>query len=197
LQRLIVVANTISNSKTLKSGRCALHRSAFLLYLTDDQSGSIDSIAGRQNEPVVPFFTSNQRIRMLRTMKLTVLLLIMLLPATLHAAFEVETILKADIGAPILDVTTNPAEELVFVLTPGAVVIYSTTDQVILDRIPVEKQFDRIAYQDPDRLVLTAAEPSRINIIGFSRIYDINLSGRAFKGPRDAKVTLVVFDDYQ
>ena len=75
--------------------------------------------------------------------------------------------------------------------------IYSTTDQAVLDRIPVEKQFDRIAYQDPDRLVLTAAEPSRINIIRFSRIYDIDLSGRAVKGPRDAKVTLVVFDDYQ
>ncbi len=134
---------------------------------------------------------------MSRIMKLAVLSMVMLLPAWLHAAFEVESVLKADIGAPILDVTTNPADELVFVLTSGEVLVYSTTDQAVLDRIPVEKQFDRIAYQDPDRLVLTAAEPSRINIIRFSRIYDIDLTGRAFKGPRDAKVTLVVFDDYQ
>ena len=134
---------------------------------------------------------------MLRIMKLAVVAMVMLLPVSLHAAFEVETILKADIGAPILDVATNPAEEVVFVLTPGAVLIYSTTDQAVLDRIPVEKQFDRIAYQDSDRLVLTAAEPSGISIIRFSRIYDIDLSGRAVKGPRDAKVTLVVFDDYQ
>ena len=134
---------------------------------------------------------------MSRIMKLAVLLMVMLLPAWLHAAFEVESVLKADIGAPILDVTTNPAEDLVFVLTSGEVLVYSTTDQAVLDRIPVEKQFDRIAYQDPDRLILTAAEPSRINIIRFSRIYDIDLSGRAVKGPRDAKVTLVVFDDYQ
>jgi hypothetical protein len=134
---------------------------------------------------------------MSKNMKLAVALMVLLLPSALHAAFEVENLLKADIGAPILDVTTNPAEDLVFVLTPGAVLIYSTTDQAVLDRIPVEKQFDRIAYQDPDRLVLTAAEPSRIDIIRFSRIYDIDLSGRAVKGPRDAKVTLVVFDDYQ
>ena len=134
---------------------------------------------------------------MLRIMKLAVVAMVMLLPASLHAAFEVETILKTDIDAPILDVTTNPAEDVVFVLTPGAVIIYSSTDQAILDRITVEKQFDRIAYQDPDRLILTAAEPSRISIIRFSRIYDIDLSGRAVKGPRDAKVTLVVFDDYQ
>jgi len=134
---------------------------------------------------------------MSRNMKLAIVFMIVLLPAALHAAFEVETILKADIGAPILDVATNPAEELVFVLTPGVVLIYSTTDQAVLDRIPVEKQFDRIAYQDPDRLILTGAEPSRINIVRFSRIYDIDLSDRAFKGPQDAKVNLVVFDDYQ
>ena len=134
---------------------------------------------------------------MSRNMKWAVVFMVMLLPAGLHAAFEVESILKTDIDAPILDVTTNPAEDLIFVLTPGAVLIYSTTDQAILDRIPVEKQFDRIAYQDTDRLILTAAEPSRIDVIRFSRIYDIDLSGRAVKGPRDAKVTLVVFDDYQ
>ncbi len=134
---------------------------------------------------------------MSRNMKLAVVLMVMLLPAALHAAFEVESVLKADIGAPILDVTTNPAEDMIFVLTPGAVMIYSTTDQAVVDRIPVDKEFDRIAYQDLDRLILTAAEPSRINIIRLSRIYDIDLSGRAFKGPQDAKVSLVVFDDYQ
>ncbi|WP_372677044.1 hypothetical protein [Desulfosarcina sp.] len=134
---------------------------------------------------------------MSRKMKLALFFMVMLLPASLHATFEVESVLKTDMDAAILDVTTNPAEELVFVLTSGEVLIYSSSDQVVLDRIPVEKQFDRIAYQDPDRLVLTAAEPSRINIIRFSRIYDIDLSGRAVKGLRDAKVTLVVFDDYQ
>lgn len=133
----------------------------------------------------------------MRNLKLTIVLMVLFFPAVLHAAFEVEGILKADIGSPILDVTTNPAEDMVFILTPGAVLIYSTDDQAILDSIPVEKQFDRIAYQDPDRLVLTAAKPSRISIIRFSRIYDIDLSGRAVKGPRDAKVSLVVFDDYQ
>lgn len=130
-------------------------------------------------------------------MKLAVILAVILIPVALHAAFDYESILKAEIGAPILDVAANPAGDMVFVLTQGEVLIYSADDQAVLDRIPVGKQFDRIAYQAEDRLVLTAGKPSRINIIRFSRIYDIDLSGRAVKGPRDAKVTLVVFDDYQ
>ena len=134
---------------------------------------------------------------MSRTMKIVFLLAVILVPTSLHAAFDYESILTADIDGPVLDVTTNPEGDTAFVLTPGAVLIYSTDDQAVLDRIPVEKAFDRIAYQDEDRLVLTATQPSRIQVVRFSRIYDIDLSGRAVKGPSDAKVTLVVFDDYQ
>ncbi|MBC2712585.1 MAG: hypothetical protein HGJ94_16840 [Desulfosarcina sp.] len=134
---------------------------------------------------------------MFRNANLTIMLVVILIPVALNAAFEHESILKTDMDAPILDVTTNPAEDLVFVLTPGAVLIYSIGDQAILDRIPVDNQFDRIAYQRDDRLVLTSGKPSRINIIRFSRLYDIDLTDRAVKGPRDAKVSLVVFDDYQ
>ncbi len=133
----------------------------------------------------------------MKNMALTIILAILLIPASLHAAFEVERLFKADIGAPILDVATHPAEAMVFILTPGAVLVYSTDDQAVLDRIALEEPFDRIAYQDEDRLVLTAAEPSRISIIRFSRVFDIDLTGRAVKGPPGAKVTLVVFDDYQ
>lgn len=129
--------------------------------------------------------------------KLAIILSIFLVPTVLQAAFEHESVLKADIDGPILDVATHPSEEFVFVLTSGAILIYSTSDQAILERIPVEKPYDRIAYQDPDRLVLTAGEPSRINVIRYSRIFDIDVSGRAVKGPVDAKVSLVVFDDYQ
>ena len=86
----------------------------------------------------------------MRQMKLAVILAVVLIPIAVHAAFEHERILNAEIGAPILDVATNPAGDLVFVLTPGNVLIYSTDDQAVLDRIPVAGPFDRIAYQDED-----------------------------------------------
>jgi hypothetical protein len=128
---------------------------------------------------------------------MALIIAVVLIPIALQAAFEHESILRTEIGAPILDVATNPADDLIFVLTSGAVLIYSTDDRTVLDRIPLKASYDRIAFQKDDRLILTATKPSQINIIRFSRIFDIDLAGRAVKGPKDAKVTLVVFDDYQ
>ena len=134
---------------------------------------------------------------MFRNLKWIVAAVVLMLPSGLQAAFEYESILQADIEGPIVDVATNPAEDLVFVLTPGKILIYSTDYQAVLDRIPVDAGFDRIAFQSDDRLVLTAKQPARLDIIRYSRIYDIDLKGRAVKGPSDASVTIVVFDDYQ
>jgi hypothetical protein len=134
---------------------------------------------------------------MLRKFIFAILIVFILTPSISPAAFKHESILKADIEAAVLDVTTNPDGDLIFVLTPGSVLIYSAGDQSILDRIPLDSQYDRIAYQNDDRLVLTSAKPSKINIISFSRIYDFDLTNRAVRGAPKAKVTMVVFDDYQ
>lgn len=144
-----------------------------------------------------PSSTSNRRIPMLKFVTLSVLLAAILVPKPLLAAFEVERVLSTDLSAAVLDVTTDSQDDLVFFLTPGMVMIYSTEEQTVLDQIPVEKEFDRIAFQADDRLVLTDTDSPRINVLRFSRIFDIDISGRAVKGPEDARITLVVFDDYQ
>ncbi|MCP3889914.1 MAG: hypothetical protein GY702_13740 [Desulfobulbaceae bacterium] len=123
--------------------------------------------------------------------------LLILIPNLLNAAVEYESLIQVDLDASILDVTTNSTADLIFVLTPGEVLILSAMDGKIVDHIPVEKKFERITYHHEDKLILTARNPSIINIIKYSRIYDIDLINRPFKGRSDAKVTLVVFDDYQ
>ena len=126
-----------------------------------------------------------------------VAVMLILAPGGLQAAFEYESLLNTAVRGPVLDVATDPEEDLVFVLTPGEILIYSTGDPVVLDRIPLDKGFTRIAYQAESRLVLTAQYPPRIHVIRFDRVYDIELKDRAIKGPPNAKATLVVFDDYQ
>ncbi len=115
----------------------------------------------------------------------------------MNAAVEYERLIQVDLDAPILDVTTNSTADLIFALTPGEVLIFSASNGKIVDQIPVEKKFEHITYLHEDKLVLTARNPSKINIIKYSRIYDIDLTNRPFMGRSDAKVTLVVFDDYQ
>jgi hypothetical protein len=119
------------------------------------------------------------------------------LSSFVHAAFEHESLARIAIDRPILDVTTNETEDMIFVLTPGEVLIFLTGKDTILDRIPVDKDLDRIAYQRDDKLVLTASKPSKLDIVKFSRIYEIETTKRPFKGNPKAKLTLIVFDDYQ
>jgi hypothetical protein len=111
-------------------------------------------VSSRQPEwflsmPIVhPFFTFNQRKPILRKMKLAVILAIVLIPAVLHAAFEVESILKAGHRRAHPGCDHQPGRRYGLCPHAGAVLIYSTDDQAVLDRIPGEKPFDRIAYQD-------------------------------------------------
>jgi len=75
--------------------------------------------------------------------------------------------------------------------------VYSAVENAIIDRIAVEKIYTRISYADKERLILSAADPATLEIVKFDQIYDINIVNRPFQGPQVAKVTLVVFDDYQ
>ncbi|BBO89267.1 DsbA family protein [Desulfosarcina ovata] len=134
---------------------------------------------------------------MYRHLKWTIMVAVFLMAPTVFAAVEVETLFRADVGAPILDVATSPENGLAFLLTPKAVLIYAIDDQKTVDRIAIDADFDRIAILDNERLVLTRSKSAALTVIRFNRIYDIDLTDRIVKGPADARVTVVVFDDYQ
>ena len=125
------------------------------------------------------------------------ILALALLPQLVQAGVEWETLRKVKLENRALDVTASFDGSLVFSLTPGAILVYATADNRFIDRIPVDKSYTRIAYSNNERLILSAADPAAFNIIKFNRVYDINIANRPFKGTAGAKVTLVVFDDYQ
>jgi len=133
----------------------------------------------------------------MKPIKCMLLLLAILAPASLQAAFEYESILDTRVDASIRDVVTDPEGKLVYLLSSDAVLIFSTRMQSVIGQIPIDHPYDRIALYDGNRLVLTDGKSSRIRIVQVDRIHAINLDGRAVQGKRDAKVSLVVFDDYQ
>ncbi len=125
------------------------------------------------------------------------ILALTLLPQPVFAGLEWETLRELKLKNKALDVTASFDGKLIFTLTPGKIIVYSTVDNRFIDPIPVAASYNRIAYSNEKRLILSAADPAAFEIIKFDQVYDINIANRPFKGAPDAKITLVVFDDYQ
>jgi len=120
-----------------------------------------------------------------------------LLPGLVEAGLASKTLREVKLTSRALDVTVSLDGKLVFTLTPGEILVYSVEEDAVIDRIAIDAGYTRITYSENNRLVLTAPEPATLRILAYDRVHDINITNRPFRGPRDASVTLVVFDDYQ
>jgi len=97
-----------------------------------------------------------------------------------------------------VDVTTSEDGKWIFVLTTGEVQVYSVSAQRIVNRIPVGPEFDKLTHSPTlGSLILTSRSGKSLEIVRLEFIRDIPVAGLPFKGPENALVTIVVFDDYQ
>jgi protein-disulfide isomerase len=120
------------------------------------------------------------------------------LPTVAGAAVELKILRSLDLKATPLDVASSTDGQRLFILTPGEILIYSIQDGKIVDRFSVDKGFDRIAsLPRPDALTISSSTNKSLQVILLESIYKIDVSGLPFKGPRDAPVTIAIFDDYQ
>lgn len=86
----------------------------------------------------------------------------------------------------------------VYVLTEkGEVLIYAPNGK-LRDRISVGNSIDGIkAGPREDILLLTSRKDSTVQIITLDFIQNFTLKGSPFKGPANAPVAVVTFDDFQ
>lgn len=121
-----------------------------------------------------------------------------LFPRVTQAAFEQRILKDLDLKSTPLDVAPSPDGQRLFILTAGEILVYSFQEDKISDRIPVDKEFDRISsLPSGDMLTITSSSKKALQIILLEAIYTIDLTGHPFKGPQDAPVTIAVFTDYQ
>jgi len=119
-------------------------------------------------------------------------------PHIARAEVEWKVIKDLDLKKTPLDVAPSLDGKWLYVLTPGELVIYSFVDGTITDRISVDKSFDKIAsLPRPDALVVSSSAKKLLQIVLLERSYRIDVTGSPFRGPQEAPVTIVVFDDYQ
>ena len=119
-------------------------------------------------------------------------------PQIAQADVEWKIIKDLDLKTTPLDIAPSIDGKWMFILTPGEILIFSVSDGTISDRIPVDKDFDRIApLPRPDVITITSSTKKALQVIRFENIYKFDLTGLPFKGPQEASVTIAVFDDYQ
>jgi len=120
------------------------------------------------------------------------------LPQTVQADVEWRIIKDLDLKTKPLDIAPSVDGKWLFILTSGEILIFSIPEGTITDRIPVDKDFDRIApLMRPNLITLTSNTKNSLQIILFETIHKIDTAGLPFKGPQEASVTIAVFDDYQ
>ena len=104
----------------------------------------------------------------------------------------------AKIDARPLDMVVSQDGKVVYLLTPGKILLYSVESNKVTDQVPVDGDFDRIAYSSAtDALILTASSSGQVKLVRVAEVKQIDISGLPYKGPENAPVTMVVFDDYQ
>ena len=119
-------------------------------------------------------------------------------PQSVQAEVEWKIIKQLDLKTNPLDIAPSVDGKWLFILTPGEILIFSIPEGRISDRIPVGKDFDRIApLLRPDLITLMSSTKKALQVIWFETIYKFGLTGLPFKGPQEASVTVTVFDDYQ
>jgi len=118
------------------------------------------------------------------------------LPA--HADIEWTEKKQFNLGASPLDMVTSPDGKWVIILTPGEILAYSIPEDKVVNRMPVDKAFDKIAYSMADGAILVSSSTGNmVKIIQMDVVHSFALAGHPFKGPENAAVTIVVFSDYQ
>ena len=114
------------------------------------------------------------------------------------AGLEWQVEKEASLDAQPLDIAVSSDGEWIFVLMPGEIQAYSSTDRKIIARIPIDRSYDRLAHSPKqNELILTSTTDKKLQIIRIDLVYDIDISGLPFKGPENAPVTITVFSDYQ
>ncbi len=113
---------------------------------------------------------------------------------------DVEWTLKKQLAmdSSPLDIALSTDGQWMFVLASGEVLIYSTADDKVINRIPVDESFDKLSYSAADNTLLVASRAGKtVKLVQLDTVYKFSLDGLPFIGPENAPVTITVFSDYQ
>jgi protein-disulfide isomerase len=122
------------------------------------------------------------------------------LPATNAFADNIEwkMIKEVSLDQPPIDVVTSYDGAYAFILTAKEIVVYSRKEDKIVNRISVDKTYDRISFSKvSNEFMLTSKGSKSLSFYRVTPIYNINIDNQPYVGAADAPVTIIIYDNYQ
>ena len=132
-----------------------------------------------------------------RTIMILMLCSILFCPA-LQADVRQRLLTTINISGTVQDIAVSADGNHIVVLDQkGDVVIYNRQGKQ-LHQFSVGKDIDKLRIgNDADELFLYDKSRSVVEVVDLTFVFDINITGAPFKGASNAKVTIVVFSDFQ
>jgi len=130
--------------------------------------------------------------------RLLVLLLLLLVPSIngFAAGVEGRLVKSLQLSSPPLDVDVSPDGQQLFVLETGKLLVYTIRGD-LLGEYRLEKPVSSIKAQSPNLVLLYDSAAKQVDYLLIEVLHDINTAGAPAKGPADAPVTIVMYDDFQ
>jgi len=129
---------------------------------------------------------------------LAVMVSLLSVPAVIPA--EIEWTIGGQFGlkAPSSDICAAADGKWLYILSAGEIAIYSFAEDKIVNRIVIDKAFDRMIYvKEKNALVVTSRSGNTVQIIQLEVAHKFSFSGLPYKGSKRAPITIAVFSDYQ
>lgn len=121
-----------------------------------------------------------------------------LIPIAFADNIEWKMIKQVNLDQPPIDVVTSFDGAYAFILTSKEIVVYSRKEDQIVNRIPVDKAYDRISFSKvSNEFILTSKDSKSLSFYKITPIYDINVDNQPWVGAADAPVTIVIYDNYR
>jgi len=121
-----------------------------------------------------------------------------LIPQFSYAEIDTTLIKQTNLDVQPLDIAASVDGKMIYVLARGEILVYSIDEGKVSNRIPIDKDFDKLTYAAKNNvLILTSSSSKTLKIFQVDFIYNIAMDGLPFKGPANAAVTIAVFNDYQ
>ena len=85
---------------------------------------------------------------------------------------------EVSLNDPPIDVAISPHGSYVFILTKKAVLVYALTDEKIVNRIPVDKAYDKVSFSKTrNEFILTSTASKSLDVIKIYPSAQINIDG--------------------